>query len=451
MNTTIRIHPDPSAAPDGITLDTTQHGLLTGGSSAAKAALLKELAKSISSSGIPVFLADCRSNCSGLALTHPVTFWDLEAAKGLPLRTTVSELGPLFLSRILGLNDLQGELMEIFFQIADKNGLLLIDTKDLKALIGFIDEHASEYAKEYGNISKQSTSAILRKIVSLEGRGAQDFLFEPAIDVRDFLTKEESDAGRIHIFEAKSCVGESTLYTTFLLYLLSELNENLPDAAAGEAPQLVFVFDESALLFDDASRSFLNKIEQLLEGLTEKGVTVFFAADKASDIPESIHSLLTDRIEVPADADAADKEALSDGERTALIEADPLYEKYKIPFDRDSAYEFLLRRGVEETEAAAAADAAAAAESDTAESDTTAADAGGDTKEKKSLLESIDKEAMAKQAKSSAQSLGTTTAGTIGRKIGKTVGSAFGDFGETLGGNIGASLGRGIMNTLFKA
>lgn len=516
LNHSIPIGTDAQGSPVRFPADHIPHTLITGGSGTDRERILRSLAESARAAGIPVFLTDTRGSLSGLSSAVPCTLWDLKGSTGLPLRTTVTELGPLLLTKLLGLNDRQSDLLRIVFRIADENGLLLIDTKDLKALLNEISDNSAAYEKEYGTFPDESVTAIRSAVVSLETKGAADYLFEPAIDGEDLLTDAESGETRIHVLDTRNQAGEGTLYAVFLLFMLGEFCENMPDREEGEPFRFLFMIDEAQLFFRELSDSFTGKVGQLLEGLEAKGVAVFFAAAEDQTLPEVLEYTVGQRLQVQSQTQAllfrgeddasaegipvtlapfrSRTKALTAQERQKLTAADPLHEKYKIPFDRDSAYEFLKRRGLDE-EAAAVAEAAESAEKEraaegsaaegsateagtavestetdaaeeNAEADaaqTAAAEENSETKSaeeadeksetsgKEAAEKNADKEAMVKRAKSSAKSLGNTVAGTVGRQVGKSIGSVFGDFGETLGGNIGASLGRGIVNTLFKS
>ena len=471
----------------------TMHGLITGKKASDRSAVMRKMAQEASEAGTGSFLSDCGGDLSALALTpvpdsapenlYPCTFWDPEAKSGLPFRTTVSELGPMLLAGMLGLNEAQSDLLSIFFEIADANGLLLIDTKDLRAIIDYIIENNAEFEKTYGTINKQSAAAILRAVSALETKGGKDFLSEPAIDVKDLFGKDAAGYGWIHVLDMSERMDDEAVYAGLLLYCLSELGENISaendestDAKEKTGARLLVIIDEAQLLFQEDSRSFLNKMTKLLRKLLANGICVYFAAEKLSDLPESITELLAERVSIEngeavsfITENAAGKEEPSEGEgvpgtetwalasykkglqipddaqKRALIQTDPLYEKYKVPFDRDSAYEFLQRRGI--AEEGAAADPGSEIPAGDPGTGTAAESEESDADEKSGSK--IDTEKLLKNAKSSAQSLGNTVAGTVGRQVGKTIGSSFGDFGETLGGNIGASLGRGIMKTFF--
>ena len=253
-----------------------RHGMIAGATGTGKTITLKVLAESFSDCGVPVFLADIKGDLAATCLSgqksesidkrlsnlqvedfdfhgYPVNFWDIYQKNGLPLRTTISEMGPLLLSRILGLNDVQSDILTIIFQIADDEGLLLLDTKDLKSMLQYVGENAKEYTLEYGNITKQSLGAIVRAVVALEAEGGKMFFGEPAINIADWLCRDHEGKGVIQVLDCQQLILNPTMYATFMLWLLSELFETLPEAGDLEKPKMVFFFDEAHLLFDNAS------------------------------------------------------------------------------------------------------------------------------------------------------------------------------------------------------
>ena len=289
-----------------------RHGLIAGATGTGKTITVKVLAESFSDMGVPVFLADVKGDLAGTIAPgtdsedmqgriekfglaeagfsyqgYPVTFWDIYGQKGIPLRTTISEIGPLLLARILGLNDLQSDILSIVFKIADDENLLLIDTKDLKAMLNYVDKHHKDYEMNYGRISTASVSAIIRAVVSLEAAGGDIFFGEPAIDIRDWLTVGEGGRGMIHILDSESLIGDGRLYSTFLLYMLSELFEMMPEVGDLEKPKMVFFFDEAHLLFNDAPKTLLDKIEQVVRLIRSKGIGVYFCTQNPKDIPDT--------------------------------------------------------------------------------------------------------------------------------------------------------------------
>lgn len=297
-----------------------RHGLIAGATGTGKTITLKVLAESFSDCGVPVFLADIKGDLAGLAVegsehpkvqgrvvnlgvegfkynAYPVRFWDIFGECGHPVRTTVSEMGALMLARLLGLNDTQTGVLSIIFRIADDRGLLLIDMKDLRSMIQYVGEHAKEFTLEYGTISIQSVGAILRNLISLEDQGANLFFGEPDLDVNDWIQTSPDGRGYINILHSVKLFHSPALYSTFLLWLLSELFESLPEVGDMEKPKMVFFFDEAHLLFKDAPKVLLQKIEQVVRLIRSKGVGVYFVTQNPSDLPDEILGQLGNRIQ----------------------------------------------------------------------------------------------------------------------------------------------------------
>ena len=298
-----------------------RHGFICGATGTGKSVTLKVLAESFSQIGVPVFMSDVKGDMAGIAVPgddsesmqkrldrfgirdafeyrgYPVSIFDIYSDKGTPLRTTVSEMGPLLFSQVLDLNDTQTELMQVIFKIADDLGLLLIDTKDMKATLQYCADHSDEFKMDYGLIPQQSTSAIIRAIVALESEGADTFFGEPAIDIRDFFLTAPDGRGIINILDAETLINKPRLYSAFMLYLLSELFEVLPEVGDPEKPKMVFFFDEAHLLFKNASKSLLEKIEQVVKLIRSKGVSIFFVTQSPGDIPGAVMSQLGNKIE----------------------------------------------------------------------------------------------------------------------------------------------------------
>ena len=411
-----------------------RHGLVAGATGTGKTVTLKVLAESFSDMGVPVFLADVKGDIAGISNPgtdsedmqkrierfglkeagfefkgYPVTLWDIYGEKGITLRTTISEMGPLLLARLMELNDLQADILSIIFKIADDSNLLLIDTKDLKSMLNYVSEHNSEFEAQYGKMSPQSIAAIVRALVALEVAGGDKFFGEPALNIMDFFTFGDGGKGMINILESESLISNTKLYSTFLLYMLSELFERLPEVGDMDKPKMVFFFDEAHLLFNDAPKALLEKIEQVVKLIRSKGVGIYFCTQNPRDIPDGVLAQLGNKIEhalhayTPADQKAVKAAAYSfrenpefstydtilslgtgeavvsflgeDGipgivqktyilppacsfgaidasKRDNLIKGSILYSKYFEAVDPDSAYEFLQRRGIEEAEAA---------------------------------------------------------------------------------------------------
>ena len=413
-----------------------RHGLIAGATGTGKTITLKVLAESFSDAGVPVFLADVKGDLAGMCKpgedtenmqkriqkfalnetnfnyhSYPTTFWDIYGQKGLPLRTTITEMGPTLLARLLDLTPTQEDILNIVFQIADNEGLLLLDTKDLRAMLSYVAENAAQYSNEYGNMSKASLNVIQRGMVSLEGQGGDRFFGEPALNIKDWLRQDANGKGMINILDSESLINSPKMYSTFMLWMLSELFEVMPEVGDPDKPRMVFFFDEAHLLFNDAPKALLQKIEQVVKLIRSKGIGVYFITQNPKDIPDGVLSQLGNKIQhalrayTPADQKglkaAADSfrvnpefktidvlpelgtgEALvsfleedgtpaivrkakilppqslmgsiPDEVRAYEIEACYLGSKYAEMIDRDSAYEFLTRRQVEMDAAAAA-------------------------------------------------------------------------------------------------
>jgi DNA helicase HerA-like ATPase len=297
-----------------------RHGLIAGATGTGKTVSLQILAEEFSRRGVPVFLADVKGDLSGISQpgsakaglleraeaigltdyrfeSFPVEFWDLFGRQGHRVRATVSEMGPLLFARLLGLNETQEGVLYAVFKMADDQGLLLLDLKDLRALLTFAGENARELTLEYGNIARASLGAIQRRLLVLEEEGGEEFLGEPALDLHDFLRADPRGYGTINILAADQLMQSPGLYSTFLLWLLSELFEELPEVGDPEKPRLVFFFDEAHLLFDDVPKALIDKVEQVVRLIRSKGVGVYFVTQNPLDIPESVLGQLGNRIQ----------------------------------------------------------------------------------------------------------------------------------------------------------
>ena len=499
-----------------------RHGLIAGATGTGKTVTLKVLAESFSDAGVPVFFADIKGDLSGMCKpgvdsedmqkrierfglseagfsykNYPTTFWDIYGENGIPLRTTISEMGPILLSKLMDLNDTQADILTCLFKMADDEELLLIDIKDLKAMLQYASDNAAELSKSYGNITKQSVAAIIRGVVALESAGGDMYFTEPGINIRDFFKTGTDGRGVINILDARKLASDPTLYTAFLLYLLSELFETLPEVGDLDKPRMIFFFDEAHLLFDDISKALRQKIEQIIKLIRSKGVGIYFCTQNPRDIPDEVLAQLGNKIQhalhayTPAEEKAVKTAAdsfranpefdtksaitelgvgealvsvldesgvptiverckilppqslmgtISDEEKKRVVEADNLYITYKDTVDNPSAYEFLERLKSQQEEAAKEAKEAEAAQKE--------ADKQAALDAKKTEREEAAKK---KKMKSAAGSVASSAAGTIGREVGKSIGGKFGGkFGKTLGGNIAAQLGRSIMGTFFK-
>jgi DNA helicase HerA-like ATPase len=303
---------DNNIAVDQLAKMSNRHGLIAGATGTGKTITLQILAESFSRLGVPVFAADIKGDLSGIAAAgkphpkiderlekiplqeyvlrpYPVIFWDIFGIKGHPIRSTISEMGPLLLSNLLGLNDTQSGLLYSCFKIADDDGLLLLDLKDLRSLLAWMGDHAKELRSEYGNISGASIGAIQRKLLMLEEQGAENFFSEPTVQLSDLMQTDFSGNGVISVMDVSTLVSKSPrVYATFLLWLLSELFEQLPEVGDPEKPKLVFFFDEAHILFDQAPKPLIEKIEHVVRLIRSKGVGIYFITQSPLDIPEEI-------------------------------------------------------------------------------------------------------------------------------------------------------------------
>ena len=297
-----------------------RHGSITGATGTGKTVTLQVIAESLSRIGVPVFMADVKGDLSGLAkagaptakITErlaslgleapawaacPTTFWDVYGEQGHPVRATVSDLGPLLLSRMLNLNDVQEGVLQLVFKIADDNGLLLLDLKDLRAMLQHVAENAASFQSEYGNVSAASVGAIQRGLVAIEEQGGDQFFGEPMLNIEDLMQTDSNGRGVINILAADKLLNAPRLYSTFLLWMLSELFEHLPEVGDVDKPRLVFFFDEAHLLFADAPRPLLQKIEQVVRLIRSKGVGVYFVTQNPIDIPDTVLGQLGNRVQ----------------------------------------------------------------------------------------------------------------------------------------------------------
>ena len=490
-----------------------RHGLIAGATGTGKTVTLQILAESFSARGVPVFLADVKGDLAGLAqagsATHklhgpfteraarigfadfayrafPVTFWDLYGAKGHPIRTTISEMGPLLLARLLELTDAQEGVLNIAFRVADEQGLALLDLKDLQAMLVFLGEARADLGLRYGNIAPASIGAIQRRLLVLEGQGGDRLFGEPALDLADLFLTDANGAGRINILAADRLMLAPRLYATFLLWLLSELFETLPEVGDPDRPKLVFFFDEAHLLFADAPRALVEKVEQVARLIRSKGVGVYFVTQSPADVPAAILGQLGNRVQHALRAfTAKDRQdlrqaaqtyrdnprfaiedairevgtgeavtsmlerrgapgvaertlirppsshlgAIEDATRAALIGMSPLAGKYDQLIDRESAYEILKAR------AAAAADEVARAQAHA--QDDAAADREFRTARRYSAP------APKARAATAAKPRATGRSDSVGEAFAKS-------FARQLGTKSGQAIVRGVLGGLFK-
>ncbi len=297
-----------------------RHGLVTGATGTGKTVTLQILAEGFSDAGVPVFCADVKGDLSGIAAKgepkdfllkraetigfdnygfddYPTVFWDLFGEQGHPIRTTLTEMGPLLLARLMNLNDTQEGVLNIAFRIADEDGLLLLDLKDLRAMLVHLADRADEIQQEYGNVSKSSIGAIQRRLLVLEEEGADFFFGEPALDIGDLMRTTRDGRGIINVLAADKLMQSPRLYATFLLWLLSELFEEMPEVGNPDKPKLVFFFDEAHLLFDEAPKALIEKVEQVVKLIRSKGVGVYFVTQNPLDVPDAVLSQLGNRVQ----------------------------------------------------------------------------------------------------------------------------------------------------------
>ncbi|MGQ7793790.1 helicase HerA-like domain-containing protein [Faunimonas sp. B44] len=411
-----------------------RHGLVTGATGTGKTVTLQVLAQAFSDAGVPVFASDVKGDLAGIAAAGtlndrlrqraaevglvgyeaepaPTIFWDVFGEMGHPVRTTVSEMGPLLLARLLGLNETQEGILNIAFRIADEDGLLLLDLKDLQALLAHVADRAGELTKLYGNVSKASVGAIQRQLLVLENQGGAPFFGEPALGIEDLMRTTRDGRGYVNVLAAERLMQAPRVYATFLLWLLSELFEDLPEVGDPDRPRLVFFFDEAHLLFDDAPKVLVDKVEQVVKLVRSKGVGVYFVTQNPLDVPESVLAQLGNRIQhalrayTPREVRAVKVAAetfrpnpefdtyetitqlgvgealvstlgdkgvpsvvertlirppasrmgpLNAAERRGAIAASPLLGQYDKTVDRDSAYEMLARAAAKAADEAAA-------------------------------------------------------------------------------------------------
>jgi len=322
MRDSDQIYLGASTQPETLALRyANRHGLITGATGTGKTVTLQVLAEGFSRAGVPVFCADIKGDLSGLAVAgeakpalieradkiglpgglvfegSPTIFWDLFGKQGHPVRTTISEIGPLLLSRLLDLNDTQEGVLNIAFKVADDEGLLLLDLKDLRALLTDLGQRSKEISLRYGNVSSASIGAIQRDLLVLEQQGAESFFGERALEIADLMRTDRDGRGFVSVLAADELMRSPRLYSTFLLWLLSELFEELPEVGDPEKPRLVFFFDEAHLLFDDAPKALIDKVEQVVKLIRSKGVGVYFVTQNPADIPEAVLAQLGNRVQ----------------------------------------------------------------------------------------------------------------------------------------------------------
>jgi len=501
-----------------------RHGLIAGATGTGKTVTLQVLAETFSQAGVPCFMADMKGDLSGISQAGrlsgfiekrlpefgienpqfagcPTRFYDVFGEQGHPMRTTISNMGPQLLSRLLGLNEVQSGVMDIVFRVADDRGLLLLDMKDLRAMLSFVAEHAEEYSRTYGNVSTASVGAIQRSLLSLENQGAEKFFAEPSFDIQD-LFAVENGRGVMSVLAADKLMLNPKLYSTFLLWLLSDIYATLPEVGDLELPKLVFFFDEAHTLFTDTAPALVSKIEQVVRLIRSKGVGVYFITQNPTDIPDSILGQLGNRVQhalrayTPKDQKAVKAAAetfranpafktdeaimnletgealvsvldpkgaptvverakilfplsqigaITAGQRLDINEASPVKGKYEHVIDRESAFEVLLadQQKAEEEQAKQAAEVAEQKEKATAK----AKPAG---KTKKSLAAAIAAAAASAAISSVTRSAGTAAANAITGKKSKNTKSAAEKAITSATSSALRTLTRSILGSLIK-
>lgn len=297
-----------------------RHGIIAGATGTGKTITMKVLAESFSDMGVPVFFSDVKGDLSGMCMpgndtedmqkriasfgidgfsykSYPTRFWDIYGEKGHPVRVTISDMGPTLLGRLLGLTDVQCGVLNIAFKVADDHGMLLLDLKDLRAMLSYVGDNREEFTLDYGNVSTASIGAIQRALLTFEDEGGNVFFGEPMLDIRDWMRTDIDGRGYINILESSRLIQSHTVYATFLLWMLTELFEKLPEVGDPEKPRMIFFFDEAHLLFEDAPKALVQKIEQVVKLIRSKGVGVYFVTQSPSDIPDEVLAQLSNRIQ----------------------------------------------------------------------------------------------------------------------------------------------------------
>jgi len=498
-----------------------RHGLIAGATGTGKTVTLQGIIEGLCAAGVPTFVADVKGDLAGLAMagspltkTHeifaaraaeigqqgwayqdnPAQFWDLFGEQGHPVRTTVSEMGPLLLARLMDLNEVQEGVMNIAFHVADKEGLLMLDLDDLQSMLVYCGEQADTLTLEYGNISKQSVGSIQRALLQLRSQGGENFFGEPALELSDLIRCDDSGRGVVNILAADRLMSSPKLYSTFLLWLLSELFETLPEIGDPDKPKLVFFFDEAHLLFNNAPKALLEKIEQVVRLIRSKGVGVYFITQNPIDIPDTVAAQLNNRIQhklnafTPRDQQAVRSAAetfrpnpaldvaqvitelkigealvsllqpdgspsmvqrtlikapssrvgpLTPQERGVMIATDAVGGKYDAMIDRESAEEILAAKGAQAAAAAQEVEAQAVADKEAAAAAKEAARAQAIAAKEAARQQAVAAREAAKpsMADKMLQSAARSAATSIGRQV---------------AGSFGKSLVRGILGGLFK-
>jgi len=467
-----------------------RHGLVTGATGTGKTVSLQVMAEGFARAGVPVFAADIKGDLSGISEVgeakdfivkrasdmgitfqpdqFSTVFWDVFGEQGHPVRATVSEMGPLLLSRMMDLNEVQEGVLNIAFKVADEQGLLLLDMKDLRAILSFIAEHAAELTTQYGNVSKQTVGTIQRQLLVLENQGGDKFFGEPALALKDFMRTDRDGRGMVNILVADKLMQSPRLYATFLLWMLSELFEELPEAGDPPKPKLVFFFDEAHLLFNDAPKALMDKIEQVVRLIRSKGVGVYFVTQNPVDVPDTVLGQLGNRVQhalrafTPRDQKLNTAQVITElgkgealvsflegngtpamverimvrppsarigpitpEERKAIMDSSPVKGKYDTAIDAESAYEIIQKRLAGAAAPAGGADGG-----------------GGILGHLGAIVGTIFGTNVARGRLSTGQLVARNVTRSVTNQV---VGGVVANLGKSVGGSIGGSVGRALV------
>jgi len=516
-----------------------RHGLIAGATGTGKTVTLQGVAEGFSRAGVPVFVADVKGDLAGLAMAgsplaptnapfaqraadigmtdwayadNPVVFWDLFGQAGHPIRTTVSEMGPLLLARLMALNEVQEGVLQVVFKVADEQGMLLLDMADLQAMLAWAAENAADLSARYGNVTRATVGTIQRQLLQLEAQGGDNFFGEPALDVHDMMIVGDDGRGMVNVLAADKLMAAPKLYATFLLWLLSELFETLPEVGDPDKPKLVFFFDEAHLLFDDAAPALLDKIEQVVRLIRSKGVGVYFITQNPIDVPDDVAGQLGNRIQhklnafTPREQKAVQSAAttfraspdvdvataitelkvgealvsllqpdgapspvgrtlirppfsrvgpLSDKERAIIVSTSPLAGKYDTPVNRESAAELLAAKAGNAKAAAAQAQAQAEAAKAQAEAAKAAAaqaklDAQEQTRRDREAQRAAEMQARAEERARIAAEREAARPTLTDKMLQSAARSVASSVGRQIAGQVGGQLLRGLLGGLFK-
>jgi len=516
-----------------------RHGLIAGATGTGKTVTLQGIAEGFSRAGVPVFVADVKGDLAGLAMAgspmaptnapfaqraadigmtdwayadNPVIFWDLFGQQGHPVRTTVSEMGPLLLARLMALNEVQEGVLQVAFKVADEQGMLLLDMADLQAMLAWTAENAADLSARYGNVTRATVGTIQRQLLQLESQGGDNFFGEPALDIHDLMTVGDDGRGTISVLAADKLMAAPKLYATFLLWLLSELFETLPEVGDPDKPRLVFFFDEAHLLFDDAAPALLDKIEQVVRLIRSKGVGVYFITQNPIDVPDDVAGQLGNRIQhklnafTPREQKAVQSAAttfraspgvdvataitelkvgealvsllqpdgapspvartlirppfsrvgpLSDKERAIIISTSPLAGRYDAPVNRESAAEMLAAKAGDAKAAAAQAQAQAEAAKAQAEAAKAAAaqaklDAQEQARRDREAARAAEMQARAEERAKVAAEREAARPTLTDKMLQSAARSVASSVGRQIAGQVGGQLLRGLLGGLFK-